>query len=87
VSEPREQTAGVVAISGARTGVGQATAQRFGESGWRVVIGGRRAEKLAETPRGYQYENLTVIPTAPRGELPSTFEAWGADVMSRCGAS
>ncbi|ADP81423.1 SDR family oxidoreductase [Pseudofrankia inefficax] len=49
MSEPKEQAAGVVAISGAGTGIGQATAQKFGELGWRVVVGGRRAEKLAET--------------------------------------
>jgi NAD(P)-dependent dehydrogenase (short-subunit alcohol dehydrogenase family) len=39
----------VVAISGAGTGIGQATAVKFGELGWRVAAGGRRLEKLAET--------------------------------------
>ena len=38
-----------VVISGAGTGIGQAAAVRFGGLGWRVVIGGRRVEKLAET--------------------------------------
>jgi len=39
----------VVAITGAGTGIGQAVATRFGALGWRVVVGGRRADKLAET--------------------------------------
>jgi NAD(P)-dependent dehydrogenase (short-subunit alcohol dehydrogenase family) len=39
----------VVAISGAGTGIGKATAVKFGELGWRVAVGGRRPEKLAET--------------------------------------
>lgn len=42
-------TARAVAISGAGTGIGQATAVKFGELGWRVAVGGRRVEKLAET--------------------------------------
>jgi NADP-dependent 3-hydroxy acid dehydrogenase YdfG len=39
----------VVAISGAGTGIGQATAVRFGAVGCRVAVGGRRVERLAET--------------------------------------
>jgi NADP-dependent 3-hydroxy acid dehydrogenase YdfG len=39
----------VVAVTGAGTGIGQAIATRFGALGWRVAIGGRRADKLAET--------------------------------------
>jgi len=39
----------VVAISGAGTGIGQAVATKFGTLGWRVAIGGRRVERLAET--------------------------------------
>lgn len=39
----------VVAISGAGTGIGQVTAQKFAELGWAVVIGGRRIELLEET--------------------------------------
>jgi NAD(P)-dependent dehydrogenase (short-subunit alcohol dehydrogenase family) len=39
----------VVAISGAGTGIGQATARKFGEQGWQVVVGGRRVERLTET--------------------------------------
>jgi len=39
----------VVAISGAGSGIGQVAAVRFAALGWRVVIGGRRVERLAET--------------------------------------
>ena len=39
----------VVAVTGAGTGIGQAIATKFGGLGWRVVVGGRRADKLDET--------------------------------------
>jgi NADP-dependent 3-hydroxy acid dehydrogenase YdfG len=39
----------VVAVTGAGTGIGQVIAAKFGALGWRVVIGGRRADKHAET--------------------------------------
>jgi NAD(P)-dependent dehydrogenase (short-subunit alcohol dehydrogenase family) len=39
----------VAVISGAGTGIGQAIASKFGALGWRVVVGGRRVELLAET--------------------------------------
>lgn len=39
----------VIAITGAGTGIGQATAAKFGARGWRVAVGGRRVDKLAET--------------------------------------
>ena len=32
-----------VVISGGGSGIGQATAVKFGELGWRVGVGGRRA--------------------------------------------
>lgn len=39
----------VIAITGAGTGIGQATAAKFGARGWRVAVGGRRVDKLTET--------------------------------------
>ncbi len=39
----------VVAISGAGTGIGQVAAARFAAQGWRVAVGGRRLERVAET--------------------------------------
>lgn len=44
-----ESTKRVVAITGAGTGIGQATAVKFAERGHTVVVGGRRVEKLEET--------------------------------------
>ena len=44
-----EQAVRVVAISGAGTGIGQVAATRFAAAGFRVAIGGRRVERLAET--------------------------------------
>jgi hypothetical protein len=32
-------------------------------------------------PVGYQYESLGVIPTAPVGDLPATFEEFGEAMM------
>ena len=39
----------VAVVSGAGTGVGRAIATKFGALGWRVAIGGRRVDRLAET--------------------------------------
>jgi NAD(P)-dependent dehydrogenase (short-subunit alcohol dehydrogenase family) len=39
----------VVVISGAGTGIGQVAAVKFAALGWRVAVGGRRVDKLAET--------------------------------------
>lgn len=39
----------VAVISGAGTGIGRAIAAAFGARGWRVAVGGRRVELVAET--------------------------------------
>jgi NAD(P)-dependent dehydrogenase (short-subunit alcohol dehydrogenase family) len=39
----------VVAISGAGTGIGRVAATKFAALGWKVAVGGRRVERLAET--------------------------------------
>jgi NAD(P)-dependent dehydrogenase (short-subunit alcohol dehydrogenase family) len=49
MTQPEVERPRVVAISGAGTGIGQATARKFGDQGWRVVVGGRRVERLTET--------------------------------------
>jgi NAD(P)-dependent dehydrogenase (short-subunit alcohol dehydrogenase family) len=41
----------VALVTGAGTGIGQAIAGRFAARGWRVAVGGRRVEPLAETAR------------------------------------
>ena len=147
MTESEVQRRRIVAISGAGTGIGQATAVKFAALGWQVVVGGRRVERLAETasrraggwlnalrcgetvgyrlqhsgaperthergqralvpawstsahgfmtpdmvadavvtavtlPMTHQYEIMAVIPTAPVGDLPSTYEQWGAAML------
>jgi NAD(P)-dependent dehydrogenase (short-subunit alcohol dehydrogenase family) len=49
MNEATPQQHRVVAVTGAGTGIGQAIATRFGSLGWRVVVGGRRTDKLDET--------------------------------------
>jgi NAD(P)-dependent dehydrogenase (short-subunit alcohol dehydrogenase family) len=49
VSERRQQDVRVAVVSGGGTGIGQAIAKKFGALGWKVAIGGRRVERLAET--------------------------------------
>ena len=39
----------VAVISGAGTGIGRAIAEKLGSLGWRVAVGGRRTELLADT--------------------------------------
>lgn len=41
--------AGIAAVSGAGTGIGRIVAQKLAARGWRVAVGGRRVERLAET--------------------------------------
>ena len=43
-------TGRVVVVTGAGTGIGAATAQRFSRDGASVVLAGRRADKLEEAP-------------------------------------
>ena len=38
----------VVFITGATSGFGRATARRFAEAGWSLVLSGRRQERLEE---------------------------------------
>src|SRR6516165_8527807 len=54
----------VVAVTGAGTGIGQAIAVKFGALGWRVAVGGRRAEKVAETAQLVEDAGGTCVPHA-----------------------
>jgi NADP-dependent 3-hydroxy acid dehydrogenase YdfG/Flp pilus assembly protein TadD len=46
--EPNPNAETVVFITGATAGIGQATAERFVKEGYRVIINGRRTERLIE---------------------------------------
>jgi len=41
----------IVIITGAGSGIGRATAQRFGRAGWRILLVGRNESRLRETDR------------------------------------
>ncbi|MEO1687005.1 MAG: SDR family oxidoreductase [Pseudomonadota bacterium] len=50
-----------IVITGAGSGIGRATAQRFLEAGWNVALAGRRAEALEESAGGRA--NALCVPT------------------------
>src|ERR1700678_1994034 len=61
----------VVAITGASSGIGEATARLLGESGAAVVLGARRTERLDEIARGIRERGgraLTCITDVTRRE-------------------
>jgi NADP-dependent 3-hydroxy acid dehydrogenase YdfG len=69
----------IVAVTGAGTGIGQATAVEFGSLGWQVAVGGRRVDKLAETAELVQKAGGNCLPH----ELAATSPAregkrWGS---------
>lgn len=51
----------VVIVTGASSGIGRATAIRFGKSGWTVVLAARRADELAAVAK--QIDSAVVLPT------------------------
>ena len=52
----------VVIVTGAGTGIGAATAQRFARDGASVVLAGRRIEKLQQLASGLEPERVLVRP-------------------------
>jgi NAD(P)-dependent dehydrogenase (short-subunit alcohol dehydrogenase family) len=50
-ANPSNRNPRTAVVTGASSGIGQATAVALGALGWRVAIGARRVEKLAETAR------------------------------------
>jgi NAD(P)-dependent dehydrogenase (short-subunit alcohol dehydrogenase family) len=58
------QSSRIVAVTGAGTGIGRATARAFAAEGARVVAIGRRAEPLKETAAGH--DRITPLARDPR---------------------
>ena len=62
----------VVVITGAGTGIGQATAVKFAEAGFCVIANGRRLEKLQATAKLAEGLTGKVVPVAGDVGLPET---------------
>jgi NADP-dependent 3-hydroxy acid dehydrogenase YdfG len=75
----------VVAVTGAGTGIGQAIAVKFGALGWRVAIGGRRADKLSETARLVEHAGGACLPHHLDVTHGESVERFFADVESAFG--
>jgi len=75
------QPRGTIAVTGAGSGIGRATARRFLAEGWRVALVGRRRPALEET--GADGEGALVVPAdvTDAGEVAACFERiaqeWG----------
>jgi NAD(P)-dependent dehydrogenase (short-subunit alcohol dehydrogenase family) len=74
-------------ISGAGTGIGQATAIKLGSLGWRVAIGGRRVEKLTETAALVEDAGGTCFAHALDVSDPDSVETFFSATESRLGVA
>ncbi len=84
---PVDEDIKTVLITGATSGIGLATAQVFAERGHRIIMTGRRAERLEELEKqlqeNYQIDTLTLCFDVRRREaikeaLAQLTEAWGS---------
>jgi NADP-dependent 3-hydroxy acid dehydrogenase YdfG len=75
----------VIAVTGAGTGIGQAIAVKFAALGWRVAVGGRRVDKLAETAQLVEQTGGTCLPHELDVSDGDSVEAFFADVEAEFG--
>ena len=77
----------VVLISGATSGIGNATAQVFARNGYRLILTGRRTERLAEIKADFEKNYPTEVQTlefdvrkidAAQAAIASLGEAWNS---------
>ncbi len=70
-----------IIITGAGSGIGKSTAERFLAAGWRVGLVGRRAEPLEETAGGHDQAMVLPCDVSDEADVAKTFgkahSAWG----------
>jgi NADP-dependent 3-hydroxy acid dehydrogenase YdfG len=76
-----------VIVTGASSGVGAAIASAFGGLGWRVAIGARRAEKLADTAAAVAGAGGKVFSHALDVTVPDSIDAFFAATEAALGAA
>jgi len=76
----------VAVVTGAGTGIGQAIATRFGRLGWRIAVGGRRVDLLAETAALVEEVGGTCLPHALDVTDPQSVERFFAATEAELGA-
>jgi NAD(P)-dependent dehydrogenase (short-subunit alcohol dehydrogenase family) len=86
LTEELDPTSGrVVAVTGGGTGIGQVIAAKFGALGWRVAVGGRRVDKLAETAQLVEDAGGACLPHELDVTDGDSVERFFADVESTFG--
>jgi NAD(P)-dependent dehydrogenase (short-subunit alcohol dehydrogenase family) len=81
----RQQTDRVAVITGAGTGIGRETAVQLGALGWRIAMGGRRVERLAETARAVEDVGGQCWPGRLDVTDPDSVEAFFGEVEAQFG--
>ncbi|MDJ0868875.1 MAG: SDR family NAD(P)-dependent oxidoreductase, partial [Myxococcota bacterium] len=63
-------------VTGASAGIGAAIARALGALGWRVAVGGRREDRLAEVARDVEKAGGTAFAAPVEVSDPASLDAW-----------
>ncbi len=77
----------VAAVTGASSGIGAATAVALGRLGWRVALGARRSERLAEVARRVEAAGGSALAAALDVTEPDSIDAFFAAAEAAFGAA